>query len=70
MGIARATSRDSRHMRSIAVVTMIFLPGTFSAISAANLPLVGILRSRDHCAHLSTRGGGNLTVRACSRCRF
>ncbi|GAP87362.2 hypothetical protein SAMD00023353_2700490 [Rosellinia necatrix] len=29
--IARATSRDSKHMRSIALVTMIFLPGTFFA---------------------------------------
>ncbi|KAM5341701.1 hypothetical protein ACJ41O_014732 [Fusarium nematophilum] len=29
--IALAASRDSRHMRSIAVVTMIFLPGTFFA---------------------------------------
>ena len=57
MEIARATSRDSRHMRSIAVVTMVFLPGTFSAVSVTNLPLVGILRSRDHCADLSTRAG-------------
>lgn len=29
--IALATSRDSRHMRSIAIVTMVFLPGTFFA---------------------------------------
>ncbi|KAF3059977.1 hypothetical protein GL218_05118 [Daldinia childiae] len=29
--IALATGRDSRHMRSIAVVTMVFLPGTFCA---------------------------------------
>ncbi|KAI8651033.1 Protein kinase domain-containing protein [Fusarium keratoplasticum] len=29
--IAIAASRDSRHMRSIAVITMIFLPGTFFA---------------------------------------
>ncbi|OTA99816.1 hypothetical protein M426DRAFT_67072 [Hypoxylon sp. CI-4A] len=29
--IALATGRDSSHMRSIAVVTMIFLPGTFCA---------------------------------------
>ncbi|ETS88087.1 hypothetical protein PFICI_01915 [Pestalotiopsis fici W106-1] len=29
--IAKATSRDSRHMRSIALVTMVFLPGTFFA---------------------------------------
>ncbi|KAF2003563.1 hypothetical protein P154DRAFT_573160 [Amniculicola lignicola CBS 123094] len=29
--IALATNRDSRHMRSIALVTMIFLPGTFFA---------------------------------------
>ncbi|CAM1510686.1 Fc.00g010210.m01.CDS01 [Cosmosporella sp. VM-42] len=29
--IALATSRDSQHMRSIALVTMIFLPGTFFA---------------------------------------
>ncbi|KEZ45114.1 hypothetical protein SAPIO_CDS2547 [Scedosporium apiospermum] len=29
--IATATGRDSRHMRSIALVTMIFLPGTFFA---------------------------------------
>jgi hypothetical protein len=31
--IALATSRDSRHMKSIALVTMIFLPGTFFAVS-------------------------------------
>ncbi|KAI6762446.1 hypothetical protein HG530_008426 [Fusarium avenaceum] len=29
--IALATSQDSRHMRSIALVTMVFLPGTFFA---------------------------------------
>ncbi|KAI1774288.1 hypothetical protein F4818DRAFT_419474 [Hypoxylon cercidicola] len=29
--IALATGRDSRHMRSIAIVTMVFLPGTFFA---------------------------------------
>ncbi|KAI0506868.1 hypothetical protein F5B22DRAFT_622347 [Xylaria bambusicola] len=29
--IAKATRRDSEHMRSIALVTMIFLPGTFFA---------------------------------------
>ncbi|KAI1145058.1 hypothetical protein F4825DRAFT_444849 [Nemania diffusa] len=29
--IAKATSRDSKHMRSIAFVTMVFLPGTFFA---------------------------------------
>ena len=29
--IALATNRDSRHMRSIALVTMVFLPGTFFA---------------------------------------
>ncbi|KAI0182696.1 hypothetical protein EV127DRAFT_448982 [Xylaria flabelliformis] len=29
--IAKATSRDSKHMRSIALVTMVFLPGTFFA---------------------------------------
>jgi hypothetical protein len=30
--IALATSRDSRHMRSIALLTMVFLPGTFFAV--------------------------------------
>lgn len=30
--IALATSRDSKHMRSIAIVTMVFLPGTFFAV--------------------------------------
>ncbi|KAI2616117.1 hypothetical protein GGS26DRAFT_453179 [Hypomontagnella submonticulosa] len=29
--IALATGRDSRHMRSISIVTMVFLPGTFFA---------------------------------------
>ncbi|KAN0102708.1 hypothetical protein V8E51_011021 [Hyaloscypha variabilis] len=29
--IALSTGRDSRHMRSIAIVTMVFLPGTFFA---------------------------------------
>lgn len=32
--IALATNRDSRIMRSIALVTMIFLPGTFFAVSS------------------------------------
>ncbi|KAK8081321.1 hypothetical protein PG996_000102 [Apiospora saccharicola] len=31
MAIAMATSRDSKHMRFIAIVTMVFLPGTFFA---------------------------------------
>ncbi|KAK8090364.1 hypothetical protein PG997_005325 [Apiospora hydei] len=31
MAIAKATSRDSKHMRAIAFITMIFLPGTFLA---------------------------------------
>lgn len=31
--IALATGQDSRHMRSIALVTMLFLPGTFFAVS-------------------------------------
>ncbi|KAK1531890.1 hypothetical protein CPAR01_11539 [Colletotrichum paranaense] len=31
--IATATGRDSRQMRSIALVTMVFLPGTFFAVS-------------------------------------
>jgi hypothetical protein len=33
--IALATGQDSRHMRSIALVTMLFLPGTFFAVSYA-----------------------------------
>lgn len=33
MEIAKATSRDSKHMRSISLVTMVFLPGTFFAVS-------------------------------------
>ncbi|OHE91936.1 hypothetical protein CORC01_12786 [Colletotrichum orchidophilum] len=33
--IATATGRDSRQMRSIALVTMIFLPGTFFAVSTS-----------------------------------
>lgn len=32
--IARGAGRDSRHMRSIAIVTMVFLPGTFFAVSS------------------------------------
>ncbi|KXJ88267.1 hypothetical protein Micbo1qcDRAFT_166924 [Microdochium bolleyi] len=31
MEIAKATSRESKHMRSISLVTMVFLPGTFFA---------------------------------------
>lgn len=31
--IALATGKDSKHMRSIALVTMVFLPGTFFAVS-------------------------------------
>ncbi|KAK7908797.1 hypothetical protein PG985_016100 [Apiospora marii] len=31
MTIAMATSRDSQHMRAIAVITIVFLPGTFLA---------------------------------------
>ena len=30
--IALEMRRDSRHMRSIALVTMVFLPGTFFAV--------------------------------------
>lgn len=37
MEIAKATSRDSKHMRSIALVTMIFLPGTFFAVGSTPL---------------------------------
>ena len=33
MQMARATTQDSKHMRSIAIVTMVFLPGTFFAVS-------------------------------------
>ena len=31
--IALSTAKESQHMRSIAIVTMIFLPGTFFAVS-------------------------------------
>lgn len=47
--IAMATSRDSRHMRSIALVTMIFLPGTFLAVRSHSFPLpkfIGITHIR------------------------
>lgn len=33
MLLALAASKDSRHMRTIALVTMVFLPGTFFAVS-------------------------------------
>lgn len=36
--IALSTARESQHMRSIAVVTMIFLPGTFFAVRAFFYP--------------------------------
>lgn len=35
--IALATGRDSKHMRSIAIVTMVFLPGTFFAVSTLEI---------------------------------
>ncbi|KAK7420958.1 hypothetical protein QQX98_002523 [Neonectria punicea] len=41
--IALATSRDSQHMRSIALVTMIFLPGTFCAVSSWYLDALEVI---------------------------
>lgn len=35
LGIAQATHSDSKQMRSIAMLTMIFLPATFVAVSAS-----------------------------------
>ena len=37
MEIAAATRRDSKHMRSIALLTMVFLPGTFIAVGYLSL---------------------------------
>lgn len=37
MQIASATAADSNQMRSIALVTMVFLPGTFFAVSLVRL---------------------------------
>jgi hypothetical protein len=37
--IAQATMRDSAAMRTIAVLTMLFLPGTAVAVSSASLRL-------------------------------
>ena len=34
--IARAAKRDSQFMKSIAVLTMVFLPGTFVTVSASS----------------------------------
>lgn len=34
LGIAQATHSDSKQMRSIAMLTMIFLPATFVAVSS------------------------------------
>lgn len=36
--IAHLTRRDSTDMRIIAVVTMLFLPGTFTAVSSPQKP--------------------------------
>jgi len=36
--IAHLTRRDSTDMRIIAVVTMLFLPGTFTAVSRLQTP--------------------------------
>ena len=37
--IANATKRDSSSMKSIALLTMVFLPGTFMAVSQYTLPI-------------------------------
>jgi hypothetical protein len=36
--LALAAARDSSAMKSIAVVTMLFLPGTFVSVSYSHLP--------------------------------
>lgn len=39
VGIALSAARESRHMKSIAIVTMVFLPGTFFAVRTLPIPL-------------------------------
>jgi hypothetical protein len=34
LGLTKATKRDSGSMKLIAVITMIYLPGTFAAVSS------------------------------------
>jgi hypothetical protein len=35
LNLTRATKKDSRTMRLIAVITMVYLPGTFVAVNAS-----------------------------------
>ncbi|KAL2274035.1 hypothetical protein FJTKL_03735 [Diaporthe vaccinii] len=51
--IALATSRDSRHMRSIALVTMVFLPGTFFAVPALLVVPLYVLNDSDFYSQYS-----------------
>jgi hypothetical protein len=48
MEIATSSAEDSSQMRSIALVTMVFLPGTFFAVSLAPFPCL----PSDHHDHI------------------
>ncbi|RSL99888.1 hypothetical protein CDV31_012022 [Fusarium ambrosium] len=58
--IAIAASRDSRHMRSIAVITMIFLPGTFFAV-LVGFDVVDIMTHLDLESSIVTENTSELT---------
>ena len=40
--IAVASKRDSSAMKGIALLTMVFLPGTFAAVSLKSYPLLSL----------------------------
>ncbi|KAK8034543.1 hypothetical protein PG993_009538 [Apiospora rasikravindrae] len=78
--ISKAAQRDSSHMRSIAVLTMAFLPGTFVACDNQDglfydfLRLAGQHREHPVTLHMDIRGGdlrfdcpdlGNMAVLGC-----
>jgi hypothetical protein len=48
MEIATSSAEDSSQMRSIALVTMVFLPGTFFAVSLTPFPCLPLPDRHDH----------------------
>jgi hypothetical protein len=52
--IAHLTRRDSTDMRIIAVVTMLFLPGTFTAVRSPQNPSIVVKTLADTCNEIQT----------------
>lgn len=43
ISIAKAMKRDSSSMNGIALLTMVFLPGTFTSVSRTDFPLPSLI---------------------------